>query len=128
MNYYSFCESLRQKLKGEGFIGIEPAEVLDFAMMNNSSFMTGTLVVGVCQAYANTDEPEEIYQRANGWFKSLIGSHGAGLLIFAYLEAPGWAVDKIKGFGGEVFGATVDLHHDKRWVPGHMGWDRLIGS
>jgi hypothetical protein len=128
MDYYGYCESLHQRLKAKGYMGVEPAEPLDFAMMDNSSFMMGTKVVGVCHAYGYDNEPDDIYGRSKGWFKSLIGNNGAGLLIFVYDEAPAWAVDKIEGFGGEVFGATVDLFHNKSWIPSHLGWDRIIGD
>jgi|GEM_PF-3351479 len=126
MNYFSYCEDLQRMLKKHGYAGVDPAEPLDLAMMNTSSFQSGTKVVAACHPYGYDYEPEDIYKRSQDWFQSLIGNNGAGLLVYVYDAAPAWAVDIIKNFSGEVYGATIDLENGATWIPSHLGWDRLF--
>lgn len=127
MDYRSFANDLIARLKGKGYTMVQPAPLLDFALMKRGALMQ-TYVVGVYPPYGGSNEPNDVLQRTQGWFHSIFGNNGGGLLLLVYPEIPAWALDQVKGFSGEVVGGAIDLNHSKQWVSSHLGWAQEVGA
>ena len=127
MDYQSYAKGLIQRLKTKGYSLLEPRAPLDFALIKHGALLQ-TYVVGVYPPFGGTNSPNEVLQLTRDWFYSMYKNNGSGLLLFAYYQAPPWAIEQIKNFSGQVGGGVIDLNSSWQWVTGSLGWDQEVGA
>lgn len=131
-DYLSFATGLVNRLSGSKYLEVRPASPLSVALLRQTFGGTIPKVIGLINSSQTTDDPATLFQRAEPWFKQVLGRTGAGVLLFVYRQAPASEVDQIVNLGrgrlgyGQVVAGAYDLMSNRYWLPDHMGWDHEL--
>ena len=120
-----FYQWLRPRLAGKGYTELAPIEPLQLGFFKHGA-LSLPYVVAVKDATYTTDSPTKIFQRVEGWFQTLIGRTGAGLLLFVCHQPLATTVEEIEKIGGQVVAGAYDLFTGRDRVPEHLGWRQEI--
>src|SRR5262245_50682391 len=106
MSYETYAAALTRRLTDKKYVSLAPQKPLALAMVKHGS-LAQTYVVGVHKSFAGTTTPNDVLHATQGWFQSLFGNNGGGLILFVYQDVPDWALKQVQGFSGQVVGGII---------------------
>jgi hypothetical protein len=121
-----FYEWLRARLDPQGYAQMGPVQPLDVAFLKQGPFI-GTHIIAAIDTSQASNTPTEMFQQTEKWFLKLLGTNGAGCLLFVFHgEPPPSALVEIGKIGGYMTAGAHDLHSGKHWLANHLNWEQDI--